>query len=150
MKGLVIFEVIIAQKMQESVDDKMGKMIGKFDPQIRRFALNGLAREGDVANQPGKRRKRLDLRETEDVGGLVDLPPVAVEDALGSVVGKDERHFADPAHLGAGLLQGLENSGFSDGIEAVGPVFGFDDCSDFERGPAGGQLALSSLAVAPS
>jgi hypothetical protein len=150
LKGLILFDVVIAQQMQESVDHEMGKMSFKRDAHFGRLALQRLAGEGDVADEAGERREWLDLRETQHIGGLVDLPPVAVEDALVGIVGEDERDLTDAADPGAGLLQRLENSGFGDGLESVGPVFSLDDGCDFERPTARTQLALSPLAVAPS
>jgi hypothetical protein len=113
------------------------------------FSHQGLAREADVSDETGKRRAGLDLGKAQDVGCLVDLAPVAIEDALMGVVGQEDRDFGGGAQPGAGLREGFEDGGFGDGVEAFGPVAGLDVDGDLERRD-GAQLALSSLAVAPS
>ncbi len=134
--------------MQETVDDEVSKMIGKSLVQICGFANQRLVGERNIADKTGNRREGLELGEAQHVGRLVDLAPVAVEDALVGVVGEENGDLGGTGELGPGLLQGLADGAFGNWGEARRPVAGFDLDGDFER--RGAQLALSSLAVAPS
>jgi hypothetical protein len=149
LKGLVFLDVVVAQKVQESVHHQMGEMVRKADVHPGRFALERLAGETEVADQPEERRERFDLRKTEDIGGFVDLPPLAVEDALVGIVGEQDRDFTDAGDLCARLVEGLEQGTLCQRLDILGPALGLDVERDLERRTLL-QLALSPFAVAPS
>jgi hypothetical protein len=150
LKSLSFFNVIVANKMQEAVDDEMGKMLDKSDPLFLRFPRQRLQGEGDIADKALDRAEGFDLREAQDVGGLVDLPPLAVEDALVGIIGQQNRDLRDARDLCLGLFQRLPNRLFGDGLKPFGPVAGLNGDGDLERRRRGAQWDLSSLAVAPS
>lgn len=150
LKSLGFPHVVVAQKMQESVDHEMGKMLDKSDAEFSGFAPQRLVREGDVAQQAGDRREGSDLGKAQHVGRLVDLSPVAVEDALVGIVGQQDRHFSDARDFRPARLQGLADGTLGNGVEAVGPVAGLDGDGDGQRLAGRGQEALSALSVAPS
>jgi hypothetical protein len=88
LKSLSFFNVVISQKMQESVDNQMGKMRDKSNPQCFGFADEGFISERNVADEPRQGCPLLELGKAQDVGRLVDLPPGAVEDPLMGVIGE--------------------------------------------------------------
>ena len=135
--------------MQESVDHEMRKMVRKTLAQVFGFARESLFCEGDVANETGNGRERLELREAQDIGRLIDVSPVAVKNALMGVVGQDDRDFGGAGEPGLRLLQSLVDCRLGNDMKTVGPVAGLNFDSDSEGRPRT-QEALSSWAVAPS
>ena len=135
--------------MQESVDHEMSKMLWKTLAQFLGFPVQSLFCQRDIADETGQRRERLELGKAQNIGRLVDLPPIAVKDALVRVVRQQNRDLGSADDAGLRLLQGLVDGGFRDAIQTVEPVAGFNVEGDFERGTRA-QEALSSLAVAPS
>lgn len=135
--------------MQESVDYKVGEVMFESLAQISGFPLESLPREADIPHETGERGEGLKLGKAQHVGRLVDLAPVAVEDALMGIVGEQDRDLGGARELGARQGESLADRGFGDGIEPFRPVAGLDIEGDLERRD-GAQLALSSLAVAPS
>lgn len=147
----VVFEVVIAQNMQESVDHEVGEMGLERDALLFRLARKGFAGEGDIAQKPGHRAERLDLGEAQDVGGLVDLAPVAVELPLLSVASEDDSDLGGAGDLRLRLAQGFEDCGFGDRLTIVGPALGVAKDGDFERDlPLRAQRWFSAAFLAPS
>ena len=74
--------------MQEAMDDEVGKMLDKSDPLLVGFPGQRFEGEGNVADEAFEGPEGFDLGETQYIGGFVDLPPLAVEDALVGIVGQ--------------------------------------------------------------
>ena len=149
LKGPGRLGVIVAQKVQEAVDDEMGEMVGKALALVAGLTGQRFVRQRDVADEAGKRREGLELRKAQDIGRLVDPPPVAVEDALMGVVGQQDRDLGGAGERRPRPGEGDVDGALGEGAEALGPIAGLDGDLDLERRD-GAQLALSSLAVAPS
>ena len=131
------------------MDDQMGEVVRKTLPLLGGLALKGLTGKDDVADQPLNGCKGIELGEAQDIGGLVDFPPIAIEDALMGIVGEHNGDLGGPDHLRTGPGEGVANRLFSKRIKVFGPIARLDGDGDFER-RAGRQRDLSSLAVAPS
>jgi hypothetical protein len=149
-KGLVVFQVIITQKMQESVHHQMGEMIGEALAEFRRLTLHRLARQHDVAEQAGDRRLRLELREGEDVRRLVDAAPLPVELLLFGIVGEDDGDLRRARDSGARPGKGGPDGGFGKRRKAIWPAVDIDRKLYTQRLGGGAQSALSPFSVAPS
>jgi hypothetical protein len=80
--------VVVANKMQEAVDDEVSKMLDKSDPLLVGFPDQRLEGEGNVADEAFDVAEGVDLGEAQYVGRLIDLPPRAVEGALVGIVGQ--------------------------------------------------------------
>jgi hypothetical protein len=148
-KGLVVGKVIIAKDMQKSMDHKMGEVIVKADALLGRLALQRLAGEDDVAEQAGDRRHRLDPREGEHVGGLVDAAPGGVELLLLGIAGEDDAELGSAGDLRPRLPQRFENGGLGERFEAFRPAVVVACKRDLERdfGVGAQRWRLSSAAV---
>jgi hypothetical protein len=136
--------------MQESVDDEMGEMFGKSNPQRLAFAGERAVSERNVPDQARDGRSPRVLGKAEDIGRLVDPPPGAVEDALMGVVGQEDGNLCGPAKLRSRLSQRLPNRRVGDRLEPVGPLPGLDREGNLQRRRGRAQRVLSSLALAPS
>lgn len=129
--------------MRHEVDE----MVFEALAQLLRFALQRFPRQGDVAQYADNRGERLDLRERQHIGGLVDAPPLTVERPLLGVVGENDRELGNARDLGLGPLERRQRGPPGKRLDAVGPALGFDRNGDFERWL---QCALSDFSVAPS
>jgi hypothetical protein len=121
----------------------MGEVFGKWLPQVHRFALQRLAGEDDVADEPGDRRERLDLRKGQDVGRFVEAPPLPVEFLLLGIVGEDDGELRNAGDLGLGVVQGPANRALGERLEVRGPALGIDGEGNRKRQIAGAQSDLS-------
>ena len=127
----------MAQNVQKSVDHEVGEVVFEGDSLLRRLGFYRLAGKGDVTEEARYRAERLDLREAQDVGGLVDFAPIAVELALFGIAGEDDGDFGGASDFGPRLTQRFEDRGFGDGLEIAGPAFGVAKDGDLERDFAG-------------
>ena len=98
-------DMIMARKVEQSVDDQMRGMGFEGDALVRRLARAGFSRERDVAEHDRRAFGRkafqflaLQHREAEHVGGLVALAPFAVQAVDFGVRG--EQQADDEARVG--------------------------------------------------
>src|SRR5450759_3287838 len=96
--GVVVFFVIVADQMQETVDRQVAEMMIERLLLVVCLLARGFIGDGDVAEHPrrivgagsaGRRR----CRKRQHVGRLVDAAPVAVQRANAGVVGQHHREF---------------------------------------------------------
>jgi len=102
-------DVIVAGKMEQSMNDQMGRMVFERHALVRRLARAGLVRERDVAKHDrgaigGEvcQLRALQHREAEHVGRLVAPAPIAVERVDFGVRG--EQQARDQARVGKARL----------------------------------------------
>lgn len=120
-KGVLLLDMIIAEDVQESMHNQVGEMVFEALVEIDGLARHGFARHDDIAQKAPDRRKRLDLREGQHIGGAVLAPPFAVEIALLGIVGQDDREFGGAADLRRGPGKGGQNGAFGKGLGRIGP-----------------------------
>ena len=83
--------VVVTEKVQESMNNQMGEMVGKVQPLGLGFCSNGFPREHDIAErrpQPARRERR--GGEGQDIGGPVLAAILAVQHPNAGIVGKDQ------------------------------------------------------------
>ena len=90
--GVVL--VVVAEQVEESVDDHMGKMVAQALAFGLRFPRHRLVGDHDVAES-----RRVDLdRKRQDVGRLRQAPPFGVEVGDEGVVAKNDAEFGRLGH----------------------------------------------------
>ncbi|GLQ12314.1 hypothetical protein GCM10007913_42470 [Devosia yakushimensis] len=108
-------------------------MIGKALAQIRRFPLQRLARQRDIAQYADDRPEGLDLGKAQDIGRAVLAAPLLVELMLLFVIGEQDRQLRRPLDLGLGMFERLQNSAFGQRIEILRPAFIIADNGNIDR-----------------
>ena len=87
----VVGFVVVADKVQKSMNNQMGEVVGKVQPQRRRFGRNGFPGHDDVAEErpeaAGDKRRG---GKGQDIGGPVLATILPVERADTGVVGEDQ------------------------------------------------------------
>src|SRR3954463_15462897 len=90
--GVVVLFVIVADQMQETVDRKMTEMMVERLLFVIGLFARRLVGDGDIAEHARRvvrcTRGRLQRRERQHIGRLVDAAPVAVQRANAGVVGQ--------------------------------------------------------------
>src|SRR3954452_16354244 len=91
--GVLVFFVIVADQMQETMDHQMAEMMIEPFLLIISFPARGFIGNGDVAEHAGRVLRaalagRLQRRKRQHVGRLVDAAPVLVQCANSAVVGQ--------------------------------------------------------------
>ena len=112
---------------------EMGEMIGETGALLARFALDGFARHGDIAQNADHRAKGLDLGEAEDIGRAVLATPLLVELVLLCIVGQDDGELCGALDLGLGLLERFQNSALGQRIKILRPSVVIADNGYLER-----------------
>ena len=148
LKGLCVSDVIIAQNMEETVHHQMGEMVLKTLAQFERLALESLAGERNVTQDPNDRAEGFDLGEAQHIGGAVLAAPLLVQLVLLGIVGEQDREFGRALELGFGLREGFEYSALGQRIEILRPGFVVADNGDIER--RDGQRIIPSVAFSAS
>ena len=82
--GLVVLDMIVAEQVQQPVDEHEAAFIGGFVAKARRLARNDLGREDDIAELENLVHRDILVKggialKREHVGGAVDVAPLAVE-----------------------------------------------------------------------
>ena len=82
--GLVVLDMVVAEQVQQPVDEHEAAFIGGIVTKARRLACDDLGREDDVAELEGLVQRDILVKggialKREHVGGAVDVAPLAVE-----------------------------------------------------------------------
>ena len=128
--------VIVSQKMQESMHNKMGEVMVERLAFFNRFALHGFASDDDIAQHRPGLRSGLDRkgRKRQHIGWLVLAAPFGIQRLNGRIVGKDD------AQLTVGIFEAKIDPCRFDRLSDksfeccfIGPIAGFDGYIDMDR-----------------
>lgn len=151
-KGLLFGLMVVAEKMQQSMDEKMGKMGLERLALVRCLGLYGLIGKAQVPKKANDRPSGGELGKREHIGRAVLAAPLAVKGALGRIVRKKNADLHRTGRFDSRACKSGTKDDRGPFSVLGGPAAGLDHNVRFKGGgqTSSGPSPAGSLPVAPS